>query len=100
MCIRDRGSVILALTPAKEGFHYVLASRTEDMRLLSKTLNGKLSGRGGGSPQMVQGSFAAGESMSRETFSACTDGETLSLIHIYCQLQAARLGILQTALLG
>ena len=71
-----RGSVILALTPAKEGFHYVLASRTEDMRLLSKTLNGKLSGRGGGSPQMVQGSFAAGESMIRETFSACTDGET------------------------
>lgn len=71
-----RGSVILALTPAKEGFHYVLASRTEDMRLLSKTLNGKLSGRGGGSAQMVQGSFAAGESTIRETFSACTDGET------------------------
>lgn len=38
---------------------YVLAAKEEDLRPACKELNKRLSGRGGGKPQMVQGSWAA-----------------------------------------
>lgn len=40
-------------------FRYCIGSRQADMRAAVKTLNGRLSGRGGGSPEMVQGTFYA-----------------------------------------
>lgn len=53
---------VLALAGNKEGgFLYVLGSQSEDMRLLSKELNGLLNGRGGGSMQMAQGTFFSEE---------------------------------------
>ncbi len=53
---------VLALSGNKDnGFIYIMGSREEDMRLLSKELNQKLSGRGGGSVQMAQGTFFAEE---------------------------------------
>lgn len=53
-----RGKIVLALSESVNGgFSYVLGSQSEDMRALSKTLNGELSGRGGGSSQMAQGTF-------------------------------------------
>ena len=39
------------------GYHYVLGSKTVDMREFSKKLNEKFQGKGGGKPQMVQGSL-------------------------------------------
>jgi alanyl-tRNA synthetase len=39
------------------GYHYVLGSKTVDMREFSKKLNEKFHGKGGGKPQMVQGSL-------------------------------------------
>ena len=59
-----KANTILALTANKDGgFLYILGSQNEDMRLLSKELNGKLSGRGGGSVQMAQGTFFADEAV-------------------------------------
>lgn len=40
------------------GYHYILGSRTVDLRTFSKTLNEKFHGKGGGKPEMVQGSLA------------------------------------------
>ena len=39
------------------GYHYVLGSKTVDMREFSKKLNEMFHGKGGGKPQMVQGSL-------------------------------------------
>ena len=39
---------------------YVIGSRSGDLRGAAKTLNAALRGRGGGRPEMIQGSFAAG----------------------------------------
>ena len=55
-----KGKIVLALSESVNGgFSYVLGSQSEDMRALSKELNGELSGRGGGSSQMAQGTFFA-----------------------------------------
>ena len=62
MLEEHKGKTVLALSGNSErGFLYVMGSQSEDMRLLSKELNTKLSGRGGGSPQMAQGTFFADE---------------------------------------
>lgn len=39
------------------GYHYILGSKTVDVREVSKKLNEKFAGKGGGKPQMVQGSL-------------------------------------------
>lgn len=39
------------------GYRYILGSRTADMRQVSRQLNEKFQGRGGGKPEMVQGSL-------------------------------------------
>ena len=57
-----KGKTVLALAGnGDSGFVYIAGSQSEDMRQLSKELNGKLSGRGGGSTQMAQGTFFADE---------------------------------------
>lgn len=56
-----KGKTVLALGSIHEGYSYVLGSQSEDMRLLSKGLNGLLNGRGGGSSQMAQGTFFTGK---------------------------------------
>lgn len=39
-----------------QGYHYILGSKTKDVREISKKLNEHFHGKGGGKPQMVQGS--------------------------------------------
>ena len=57
-----KAKTVLALSGNKDnGFIYIMGSQEEDMRQLSKELNQKLSGRGGGSMQMAQGTFFAEE---------------------------------------
>lgn len=41
----------------KSGYHYILGSKELDVREISKQLNAKFKGKGGGKPQMVQGSL-------------------------------------------
>lgn len=47
----------------EDGYHYILGSRSIDMRVFAKELNTRFGGKGGGKPQMVQGSLVgnAGE---------------------------------------
>ena len=41
----------------ENGYRYVIGSRTEDVRPLCRSLNERFHGRGGGKPEMVQGSL-------------------------------------------
>lgn len=50
---------------AEGAYSYVLGSRTEDVRPVGKTLNARLSGRGGGQAAMVQGSLRGSEAEIR-----------------------------------
>ena len=49
---------------------YALGSARADMRPLSRTLNGCLAGRGGGSALMAQGTFRADAESIRQAFLA------------------------------
>ena len=61
----ERGAKVCAVFAGtdKLGYRYVIGSRTEDVRPLSKMLNEKFQGRGGGKPQMVQGSLCGEKSL-------------------------------------
>lgn len=61
----ERGAKVCAVFAGtdKLGYRYVIGSRTEDVRPLSKMLNEKFQGRGGGKPQMVQGSLCGKKSL-------------------------------------
>lgn len=53
-------SVVLKKTgDEKEAFQYVIAGNDHDMKSLAKSLNDALNGRGGGSKEMIQGTFYA-----------------------------------------
>ena len=58
---KKANTVVAMAANGDAGFLYIMGSQNEDMRVLSKELNGKLSGRGGGSVQMAQGTFFAQE---------------------------------------
>ena len=52
----------------ESGYRYILGSKTEDMRAFSKKLNEKFGGKGGGKPEMVQGSLTGKRSEIEEMF--------------------------------
>lgn len=54
------------LETGREEYRYVIGSKTADMRPLAKGLNEMFSGRGGGKPEMVQGSLKGKECDVRE----------------------------------
>lgn len=64
----DRGARICAVFAGTDeaGYRYVIGSRQEDVRPLSKMLNAAFEGRGGGKPEMVQGSMKGTEKAIRE----------------------------------
>ncbi len=49
--------ILVALIGSDKDYKYVMASRSIDLRAKAKEINEKLSGRGGGHPQMIQGSL-------------------------------------------
>lgn len=51
------GGITVALSGAEGDYKYVISSHSVDLRLMSKEINSALSGRGGGRPEMIQGSF-------------------------------------------
>ena len=53
------------------GYRYVIGSRTQDTRIYAKALNEKFQGRGGGKPEMVQGSLCGNEIEIREEVMLC-----------------------------
>ncbi len=59
LAVKSCDGILVALSQCGDVFNYVIASTTENLSTLIKTANASLSGRGGGRPNMVQGSFSA-----------------------------------------
>jgi alanyl-tRNA synthetase len=53
------GKITVALSGTDGDYKYVISSNTTDLRAMAKDINSALSGRGGGRPEMIQGSFGA-----------------------------------------
>lgn len=68
LLLKKEKAPIVALLAAKPegGFSYCIGSVEKNMREAAKVLNRELSGRGGGSPQMIFGAFGASEEAVRE----------------------------------
>lgn len=65
--LRKRVPLVAIFVPADaSGYRYVIGSRSMDVRPLAKILNENFSGRGGGKPEMVQGSLAGTEAEIKE----------------------------------
>ena len=56
----------------KDGYRYVIGSKNIDTRTIAKRLNEKFHGRGGGKPEMVQGSLCGNEMVIREELESCS----------------------------
>lgn len=52
----------------EEGYHYILASKSIDLRAKAKEINNAIHGKGGGSPEMIQGTANANEAAIRAYF--------------------------------
>ena len=57
--VKKCGKFFAVFTPDGDGYKYIIASRSLDLKPLSKKLNNALSGRGGGNERMIQGSCRA-----------------------------------------
>ncbi len=55
----------------EEQYRYVIGSRSVDVRPIAKRLNEQFQGRGGGKPEMVQGSLTGNESKIKEAMELC-----------------------------
>ena len=55
LCEKCGGIAAVFCGSDAEGWRYILGSRHTDLRKAAKTINAAISGRGGGSPQMIQG---------------------------------------------
>ena len=55
---KEVGTAIVFAGNDESGYRFVIGSRSQDVRQLAKEMNGALNGRGGGKPEMVQGSAA------------------------------------------
>lgn len=62
------GGITVALSGSDGDYKYVISSGTTDLRAMAKEINAALSGRGGGRPEMIQGSFAASLDEIKEYF--------------------------------
>ena len=64
----NKGARVCAVFAGNEeqGFRYVIGSRERDVRPLCKRINEAFGGRGGGKPEMVQGSLCGNERDIRE----------------------------------
>lgn len=54
----------------EKGYHYILGSRSQDVREAARELNESFNGKGGGKPQMVQGSLRGKETEIRKVLEA------------------------------
>lgn len=62
------GGITVALSGCEGDYKYVISSNSVDLRAISKDINSALSGRGGGRPEMIQGSFGATLEMIKKYF--------------------------------
>ena len=57
----------------EKGYRYILGNKTKDVRDLAKELNSKFAGKGGGKPEMVQGSLTGAETEIRAAIKETVD---------------------------
>ena len=71
--ILDRNVIVGAVFAGtdEKGYRYVIGSRSSDTRLFAKRLGELFQSRGGGKPEMVQGTLQGLESEIREALEAC-----------------------------
>ena len=62
------GKITVALSGSEGDYKYVISSLNLDLRSISKEINTSLCGRGGGRPEMIQGSFATTLEKIKEYF--------------------------------
>lgn len=62
------GGILVALMGPDGDYKYIMASRSVDLKQMSRDINTKLCGRGGGHPQMIQGSLFANLEKIKEYF--------------------------------
>ena len=62
------GGILVALCGENGDFKYVISSKSTDLKVAAKEINTALSGRGGGKPEMIQGSFSAALEQIKEYF--------------------------------
>ncbi len=62
------GGILVLLSGEDGDYKYVISSKTENLRTVIAEINKSLLGRGGGKPEMVQGSFASGLSDIKNYF--------------------------------
>ena len=71
--VKKCGGIAAVFSGSDEtGFRYIIGSRTVDLRKASKSINAAISGRGGGSPEMIQGSCIACTETIKNIFSNFT----------------------------
>lgn len=62
------GGILAVITGEEGNYRYVIASGTKNLRDLAREINAALSGKGGGRPEMITGTFSASISDIREYF--------------------------------
>ncbi len=70
----EKGARIAAVFAGTQaaGFRYVIGSKDVDVRSFAKSLNDAFNGRGGGKPEMVQGSLSGNSNAIREEVLRCS----------------------------
>lgn len=59
IAVKKIGGLCVALSGSDGDYKYVISSEKVDLRTVQKDINAALSGKGGGRPEMIQGSFKA-----------------------------------------
>ncbi len=69
----EKGAEVAAVFAGteKDGYRYVIGSKEKDVRPFAKAINEKFGGRGGGKPEMVQGSLCGEKEAIREVVIRC-----------------------------
>ncbi len=62
------GGIFIALTGNEGNYKYVISSQSVKLNELARDINSRLGGRGGGRPEMIQGSFSATMKEIKEYF--------------------------------
>lgn len=76
---QEKGSIVMVCSGGGEGeYRYALGSGQEDMQVMSRAMNRRLDGKGGGSPRMAQGTFKADRQSVARTFQE----ESMNQIHL------------------
>ena len=67
--LAEKSAVAAAFSGSdEEGWRYIIGSRRVDLRKKSREINGAIAGRGGGSPEMIQGRAMAKEEELKRFF--------------------------------